>query len=578
MGRTGSFTASFVTVVTVATVAAAQPVRHSGDLRTLAPDLISRIKVLGNDDRVPLPAEYNKLARGIGIIYEPGARWACTAFCVRPNIIASNAHCLIGRAGLGRKVNLSKVQFALAPRPRLTGVLKSSIEFADRDQPHLSVFAGHYRATRQLREFADDWAFAKLTSPRCEGYELEFADMTNADIRREGRNGRLFMIGFHGDKKLRGKWLSNGCRVRSPSDRGYFLSSQRRLLSRAPHILPHTCDAYQGASGSPIFVGDTDGAKVVAINSGSIGYSRYRRQRNSNKRQFVLSRSTNTAIKAQVFLGGLGRFESENLLSGKRDLRRLQDLLKAAGYYRGPIDELYGPGTRAAVIKYERFRGLSLLGMPTSELLMDLTERNRIATEQRADARRVAAAREAERKDQPAKGAIAAPGAAVESGGEGEAQGKAKLPLPSPPRGADTVVAAVPKPQPALAPPSRSDITVQAQRRLKDLGCYIGAIDGLWGAGSQRALEWALGAQGAVGGASADTLERLEAVTPEACKTARAKFQAEQRKRAAARKKARACMPFDECIRRCNSGTLRLDRGVGSYCSFTCTHDVPTCE
>ena len=577
MGRTGSRIAFMLALVSISGAALAQPFRHAEHVRALAPQLLNRIKVLGNDDRVPLPGEYQKLARGIGIIFEPGARWACTAFCVRPNIIASNAHCLIGRAGLGRKVNLSKVQFVLAPHSRSRGVLKSSIAYTDREQPHLSVFAGHYRATRQLREFADDWAFAKLTSPRCEGFELAFADMSNDEIRREGRNGRLFMIGFHGDKKLRGKWLSNSCTVRSPSDRGYFLSSQRRLLSRAPHILPHTCDAYQGASGSPIFVGDTDGAKVVAINSGSIGYSRYRRRRNSTRRQFVLSRNTNTAIKAQVFLGGLGRFESENLLSGKDDLRRLQELLKAVGYYRGPIDKLYGPGTRAAVIKYEQFRGLSLLGMPTSELLMDLTERNRIAAEKQAAAGRAAAARGEKPSSAQVKSAAAKPGAFAGIGA-GSSESKAKLPKPSQPQEPDTVVAAVPKPQPATAPPNTSDVTVQAQRRLQELGCYIGAIDGLWGAGSQRALEWALGAQSATGGATVDNLERLESVSPGKCEEARAKFEAAQKKQAAARKRSQACMPFDECMSRCNAGTLRQDRGGGSYCTWTCSNDVPTCD
>ncbi|MGI9520481.1 MAG: peptidoglycan-binding protein [Hyphomicrobiaceae bacterium] len=332
---------------------------------------IHKVEVIGKDQRVKLPQKYMKYAKGIGVIFEPGAGWACTAFCVAPSIIGTNAHCLIGRPGRQNRTDLSQVKFVFAPNSVTGFTHVSSLKFADQKQVYLSVYAGHYRAKRTTREFSNDWAFAKLDSQSCRGNAVEFADMSEHQINKAAKKKQVFMIGYHGDRGMQDKLLSTACTIRSGSNSKYFLPAQRRSIRSAGNLLPHTCDMFRGASGSPIFVKRGNSAKVVAINAGSTGFAKYRVNRHNNQRRYVWSRQTNLAIMSKTFLHGLKRFRTEPLISGKEDLRTLQQILKADGYYRGPIDALYGPGTRGAILKFEKDKQLAPLGIPTARLLED---------------------------------------------------------------------------------------------------------------------------------------------------------------------------------------------------------------
>lgn len=51
------------------------------------------------------------------------------------------------------------------------------------------------------------------------------------------------------------------------------------------------------------------------------------------------------------------------------DITTAQRLLTALGYYRGPIDGRYGPGTRSAVMQFEASRGLPQTGSVTPALV-----------------------------------------------------------------------------------------------------------------------------------------------------------------------------------------------------------------
>ncbi|MEM8877161.1 MAG: peptidoglycan-binding domain-containing protein, partial [Pseudomonadota bacterium] len=77
---------------------------------------------------------------------------------------------------------------------------------------------------------------------------------------------------------------------------------------------------------------------------------------------------------ARAFSDGIDRFGEESLLHSESQIRRLQLLLKAKGYYAGPLDAIYGPGTRGAILKFEDERGWAQLGVPTLELLVALEE------------------------------------------------------------------------------------------------------------------------------------------------------------------------------------------------------------
>jgi len=51
------------------------------------------------------------------------------------------------------------------------------------------------------------------------------------------------------------------------------------------------------------------------------------------------------------------------------DVARAQDALQQLGYYKGGIDGLYGPGTRAAVRAFQVDRGLSVSGRVDTETM-----------------------------------------------------------------------------------------------------------------------------------------------------------------------------------------------------------------
>ena len=54
------------------------------------------------------------------------------------------------------------------------------------------------------------------------------------------------------------------------------------------------------------------------------------------------------------------------------DVRRMQDKLKAKGYYRGAVDGKFGPATRTAVIKFQKAVGITADGKPGDKTLTAL--------------------------------------------------------------------------------------------------------------------------------------------------------------------------------------------------------------
>jgi peptidoglycan hydrolase-like protein with peptidoglycan-binding domain len=53
-------------------------------------------------------------------------------------------------------------------------------------------------------------------------------------------------------------------------------------------------------------------------------------------------------------------------------MAQVQENLRRMGYYRGQVDGLSGPSTRAAIRAYQIDRGLQVTGRIDSELLEDL--------------------------------------------------------------------------------------------------------------------------------------------------------------------------------------------------------------
>ena len=348
---------------------------------------IAQAAIIGKDERKKLPPQYMAAASGIGILGQPGKRsWSCTAFCVTPNMIATNAHCIVKNQTVGRRLDLSRTIFMLPSLqnqktkkfyPNRYGYL----QYVAPKTPGLSIYSGHYRTHRSVRSQSQDWAFTKLKNNACAGRTLGFAHLSIKELQKAAQQNRLLMIGYHGDDKMQARLLSTNCRVRSPHNRKYFLKAQRRQMAKNKDLLPHTCDAFKGSSGSPILLKTATGLKVVGINLGSLRYERYQIRKNRytgkviSRKKLRQTRETNMAVRPKAFLTGLERFHAEQILISPSQLGLIQTLLKELKLYKGRIDSTWGPASKRAVLAYEKQNNLAPLGLPTRELLKHLWQK-----------------------------------------------------------------------------------------------------------------------------------------------------------------------------------------------------------
>ena len=196
---------------------------------------------------------------------------------------------------------------------------------------------------------------------------------------KASRSARPFLIGYHGDKSIKQPWLSPQCYLYTRHDFGSLHPNHRRLLRATDKLYAHECDTPTGSSGSPIFIDLGSGAQVFAINAGTIVYRRYRVNRHTRRRHTTYSHTINVAVGATAFIEGLERFKSETLIAGLADLREIQAHLSKAGLYRAMVDGIYGAGTRLAILKYGKRKGLAQLGMPTAQLLRLLRKQHKPA-------------------------------------------------------------------------------------------------------------------------------------------------------------------------------------------------------
>ena len=340
----------------------------------------SKAAVLGKDDRKPLPKQFQAIAAGIGVIGQPGAKgWRCTAFCVAPNIVATNAHCIVRNPTVGKRLNLAKTIFilpALSKSP-LNHKFKPRIsypEYVHKKMPGLSIYSGDYAEAKHLNSQKQDWAFTKLIHSVCRGRTLSFTNKTITEIQKAAKQKNLFMIGYHGDKDMSKRLYSDNCRIRSRNNKTYFLKKQRRQMTKDAVLLPHTCDAFKGSSGSPIILKTNESYKVVGINLGSLKYEHFRIKRNRytgkiiSRKKLKTGKETNIAIQPKIFTDGLKRFEKETLLTNLIQFKKVQMGLKTLGLYKGRIDGHFGKKTKRAINAFEEKMGLSPLGLPTHEL------------------------------------------------------------------------------------------------------------------------------------------------------------------------------------------------------------------
>ena len=363
--------------------------------------LLNKVAIIGKDNRTFVPQKYKHIASGIGLLVEyNGSKGnSCTAFCVAPNIIATNAHCVVRHPVTRRKPDLSKMFFIL---PKVTTIeaissvgsqkqnrkfplsnpfykhRQSGLKIVDPKQPSLSVFSGNYSVRNNFKNQSQDWGIAKLASPVCKQRTLSFETANISRLQHTSRHNGIFMIGFHGDRSLKERRISHKCIIHSRNNRRYFPYEYSRAIHRTGVLIPHTCDSFKGSSGSPILMDTERGAKVVGINLGSFRRVRYTQKQNLRTGQRIGPRKIqsvseiNMAVLPREIIIRINRFQDETILSSLDEFSEVQTLLKKLRLYNGVIDGLMGPRTRAAIERFEAAINLPELGLPTQQLLVKL--------------------------------------------------------------------------------------------------------------------------------------------------------------------------------------------------------------
>ena len=404
---------------------AAKSYTHLKPAAQTSANYIHKTAIIGKDDRDYVSSKYQNLSTGIGILLELNQRkgGVCTAFCVAPNVIATNAHCLIRKAAKGKKRTLKKVLFFLPPirrthyeRKTLSSTALSSSYFGNHDiffqkktnffkkqnlnqgnkpkiptsridlvsdnQPGLSIFSGQYSSQNTIQNQTQDWAFAKLKRNICLNKTLSFTNAPMSKLLRAARRNEIFMIGFHGDLKMKNRRISQPCRVRFNRNKNYLKNAQSRSGKYAGMLIPHTCDSTGGSSGSPIFLYKERGPEVIGINVATFRQERYTAVRHPFtgkiiKRRLISRNQVNMAVQPVQFQNRLKRYKNERLLTDIEAFKEMQQLLKKMHYYNGEIDGVLGQRTRFAIERFENKKNLAHLGMPTEELLEQLREHER---------------------------------------------------------------------------------------------------------------------------------------------------------------------------------------------------------
>jgi peptidoglycan hydrolase-like protein with peptidoglycan-binding domain len=77
-----------------------------------------------------------------------------------------------------------------------------------------------------------------------------------------------------------------------------------------------------------------------------------------------------------VRVPGVTNDGSRSSTRASSDTRELQRALSQRGYDVGPIDGVYGPRTRQAVLDYQRQHNMQATGQPTSQMMSDLGVRS----------------------------------------------------------------------------------------------------------------------------------------------------------------------------------------------------------
>ncbi|RIA54972.1 protease YdgD [Dichotomicrobium thermohalophilum] len=324
--------------------------------------------VFGEDTRRDVPQSYAHMAGQIGMIYEPDTQTLCSAFCVAPNVVATASHCLF-QPRKGRLPNLFDMSFRLEYRDLS---LSSGIAGRMAGTPKHSVAVGTTRFGKEPPLSAPkDWALAKLERPICKFGTMNVSPRATDELIEASRERRIFQLSYHWDYTHWKLAYSDRCKIRR-SFKGIEWRYIRQHFSGADDLLLHDCDTGGASSGSPILMDTTDGPVVVGLNVGTYTRTRLLLSQGDVVRRQKPDIIANTAVNVRAFAPVIGPLATRTMISTEREVIDLQKELQARNLYTGPIDGIFGRGTRSAIRAYESLRGETMTGLPTRLLLTTL--------------------------------------------------------------------------------------------------------------------------------------------------------------------------------------------------------------
>ncbi len=357
-------TAAPVLAASPAHPAAAAPYRDTG------PNLLRPVAVFGADDRTLLPDRLKPLEDKVGMLYEPGSRSVCTAFCIDEQTVATAAHCLFRTRG-ERPLPFANITFRLSS---MGGRRSPGIRIAGAAQGAAAqnVISGTTSlSTKPPIDATRDWALIRLAAPVCRKGGLPLVRRSPAELSAIDGERPLYQVGYHGDF---GKWrltLSPPCTVRrlGRTESGRIIAGD---FADASALILHTCDTGGASSGSPLLIDGPRGPEVVGINVGTYLQSHVLTQGGEVLHRYRSDTVANTGVSTLAFMEQKERFATAKVVTSREDIRRMQRGLAAAGHYRGLIDGRYGPALRSAIENFEAAERRPRTGLASSDLLRRL--------------------------------------------------------------------------------------------------------------------------------------------------------------------------------------------------------------
>jgi protease YdgD len=222
--------------------------------------------IIGADDRTPvLTRAYPWSAIGRVDITTATEGGSCTGTLVGPDIVLTNAHCLIDRET--KQPIIARNTPADSPNQIIFKANMVQGESFDKAR----VIDYRYGTNDYQGKPGDDWAILKLDKPLGKQYgylQWRALDFSNPKTLQATRD-RLTLVGYSGDFPTKNNQeygepsetagMNQGCSIEE-------VSPEKALAG----VFFHRCDSNPGASGGPIFGQFSDGNYyIIGLHSGS---------------------------------------------------------------------------------------------------------------------------------------------------------------------------------------------------------------------------------------------------------------------------------------------------------------------